>query len=84
MLPRIEASLGQPGVSALQYAYLFDRVAVQDNTSQRYGTQGSCSADGPWTVSPVESPEQLNDRRAAVGLGTMEDYIRDFGAAMCG
>lgn len=78
MLPRIEAAIGQPGVGATSYAYLFDRVAGKDNKLQRYGTQGRCIADGLWEPNAVEDPDRLNERRADVGLGLIEDYILQF------
>lgn len=78
ILPRIEAAIGQPGVSASDYAYLFDRVAGKDNTLQRYGTQGRCVAVGLWAPNAVEDPDRLNERRADVGLGPIEDYILQF------
>lgn len=78
MLPRIEAAIGQPGVNATSYAYLVDRVAGKDNTLQRYGTQGRCVAVGLSAPNAVEDPDRLNERRAGVGLGPIEDYILQF------
>jgi hypothetical protein len=60
------------------YAYLHDRVAVNSGRPQRYGTQGRCTAAGVWEPREVEQPEQLDERRAAVGLGPEADYIAVF------
>lgn len=79
MLPRIEAAIGQPGVSARDYAYLFDRVAGQDNRLQRYGTQGRCTGIGVWEPSAIEDPDGLNARRASVGLEPIKNYISQSG-----
>lgn len=61
------------------YAYLFDRVAASwsnesERKLQRYGTQGKCIGPGIWEALPSEEPEKLDQRRARVGLGTMEEY----------
>lgn len=60
------------------YAYLYDRVAVNGGRPQRYGTQGLCTAAGVWQPREVERPEKLDERRAAVGLGPEADYIAVF------
>lgn len=78
ILPRIEAAIEHPGVSASDYAYLFDRVAGKDGKPQRYGSQGRCIADDVWAPNAVEDPDRLNERRAEVGLGPIEDYILRF------
>lgn len=57
------------------YAYLWDRVAVNSGELQRYGTQGKCAEVGRWEPHPVEAPtEDLEKRRSAVGLQTMAEY----------
>jgi hypothetical protein len=62
--------LVKPGeVDARDYAYLYDRVAVHDNRPQRYGTQFK---DG--YPNPIEDEAHVDERRAAVGLGTMAAY----------
>ncbi|MFF2025232.1 DUF6624 domain-containing protein [Streptomyces sp. NPDC058171] len=50
-----------------QWAHLHDRCAVNAGNLQRYGTQYLLGPDGP-EPAPVEDPEQLDVRRAAVGL----------------
>lgn len=78
MLPKIEAAIGNPGVSAQNYAYLYDRVAGKDERPQRYGTQGRCQPEGGWAPNAVEDPDNLDARRADVGLGPIADYIKRF------
>ncbi len=53
----------------MQYAYLADRVAVMENRPQRYGTQ--FRGDVP---HPIDDPDNVEARRAAVGLGTLAAY----------
>jgi len=60
------------------FAYLYDRVAVNSGRPQRYGTQGRCTAAGVWEPREVEQPETLDQRRATVGLPPEADYIAVF------
>ena len=65
------------------YAYLYDRVATafQDpakRTLQRYGTQGKCIGPGKWEPFPIEDPDQVDARRASVGLPPLAEYIERF------
>lgn len=60
------------------YAYLFDRVAVNEYRLQRYGTQGYCTGPGTWTPRPIEDPEFIDSRRQSMGLSKMSDYIETF------
>lgn len=65
------------------FAYLFDRVAaswsdLSKQVPQRYGTQGMCKGPGVWEPIPLEDPENLDRRRASVGLGPEAEYIAQF------
>ena len=60
------------------FAYLFDRVAVNDHRLQRFGTQGYCTGPGTWTPRPIEDPAHVDERRKAVGLAPLGDYIASF------
>jgi hypothetical protein len=62
-----------------QYAWFFDRVAPN---LQRYGTLGKCAGPGDWEPFPVEDPENLDARRAEIGLEPIADYKRRF-APLC-
>lgn len=60
------------------YAYLFDRVAVNASRPQSYGTQGRCVGPGRWEPLEVEAPDQLDVRRASVGLPPLAEYKEQF------
>jgi hypothetical protein len=49
-------------------AYLFDRIAMYASRPQRYGTQSLPCPDGQERRWKSESPENLNERRAAIGM----------------
>ena len=56
--------------------YLDDRVRVAAGQPQLYGTQFEEGADGKPKPSPIEDPENLDERRAAIGLEPFEEYRR--------
>lgn len=61
------------------FAYLTDRVRLAQNQPQVYGTQ--VSYDDVWRkASPrmLEDPEGVNERRAKIGLESIEDYLKRF------
>ncbi len=64
-------------VSPSNLAYLTDRVLRADGKPIRYGTQ-VMQKDGKFTVGDVEDPENLDSRRASVGLGPMSEYLKMF------
>lgn len=58
------------------YARLYDRLATADNRPQRYGTQGTTCKDGRYAIpADLEAPETLDQRRAAVGLQPIAEYL---------
>ena len=72
------AKTGQ--VSPPYVALLTDRLRVYRNQDQVFGTQVrvTVDADGRPIVSPttpIEAPEQLDERRAAFGLPPHQDFI---------
>jgi hypothetical protein len=59
--------------SAKDWAYLTDRVLRAEGRPQRYGTQFT---EGPKGLEPqpMEDPEGVDERRAGVGLGPLDEY----------
>jgi TPR repeat protein len=77
VLATLEKLLEQNEVSPGNVAYLRDRVAVNQKRPQTYGTQGHC-VDGKWQPREMVDPEQVDARRAEVGLGSLEEYRASF------
>lgn len=65
--------LPEGAVALSHIAYLTDRVAVNDGRPQVYGTQFTL-ANGKMVPQPIEDPEGLDARRAAMKLITMAEY----------
>jgi hypothetical protein len=57
-------------VSEVDFAYLEDRVAVNEHRKQSYGTQ----FDDHQQPKPIEDEANVDARRKAVGMGTMAEY----------
>lgn len=55
-------------------AYLEDRIRVGEGRPQRYGTQFHTNAQGNLEPFPLEDQDQVDARRAAIGLNTLADY----------
>lgn len=85
-LSRMEPYLNTDGVSKTDYAYLWDRVAVNSGKKQRYGTQPNweCTPEGKLTLQPLENPETVNDRRAEMGMDSVEVGLQEMQRSVCG
>ena len=57
-----------------QLAYLTDRVRMNEGKEQVYGTQLAGVGNGAVVAWPVEDPDELDGRRAAVGLEPFSEY----------
>jgi hypothetical protein len=62
--------------TALQVAYLTDRVLLHEGQPQEFGTQ-AIGRDGRWIPRPLRDPEGVDERRARVGLGPLDEYLDD-------
>ncbi len=57
-------------------AYLTDRVLVAEGKEQLYGTQiYGFSDEGVPVPDPIEDEANVDQRRASVGLGPLEEYL---------
>lgn len=85
-LGRMEDYLENGGVDKGDYAFLWDRVAVNSGKKQRYGTQPTweCTPEGKLTLQPLEDPDNVNNRRAAMGLDTVEVGLAEMARSVCG
>lgn len=58
------------------YARMYDRLATVDHRPQRYATQGTACRDGKYAIpDDLEAPEELDARRAAVGLQPIGEHL---------
>ena len=65
---------GEGEVSVTDIAYLEDRVRVNQGKGQLYGTQFT-QENNQHIPRPIEDEEQVNERRAAIGMGPLSEQI---------
>lgn len=76
VLALMKIEVDKKNASGTYYAYLTDRVLVNSNEEQEFGTQMRINEAGTsYEPKPVIDPTNLNARRASVGLTTIEEYI---------
>ncbi len=64
---------------ASNLALMEDRVLLGQGKKQIYGSQiGMDNETQLYYVSPLEDPDNVDKRRAAVGLEPMADYVKDW------
>ena len=78
VLTLLEPLVQTGGTDPSNFALLYDRVAVNGRRLQRFGTQGYCVGPGKWAPRPIEDTEHVDERRKAVGLPPLADYIASF------
>lgn len=77
VLRLMEPMLATKEVSPGDYAYLYDRIMLKLTGKQRYATQFWCK-DGKMQPRPLEQPEKVDELRAAMGLGPLDEYRQFF------
>lgn len=68
-------ALPQEEISLQHFAFLTDRVRMNEGRMQLYGSQLQKNAEGRYIPYNLEDPERTNERRAAVGLEPLEEYV---------
>jgi hypothetical protein len=74
LLPEMERAVIERQASRADYALLYDRVMVGEGKLQRWGSQTKC-VDGKAVLDPVEDPAGLDDRRRALFMQPVEQYL---------
>jgi len=76
VLVEMKKHVDKINTSPIEFANLTDRVKLNQKKLQVYGTQLELNEKGTsFEPKPVIDPQNLNKRRAEVGLGTIEDAI---------
>jgi hypothetical protein len=83
-LEKMKQSVKDGEASAMDLAYLMDRVAVAENRKQIYGTQftytGKCENMKPL---PIEDEQHVDERRKSVGLKALAEHQKDMRQQYC-
>ncbi len=80
-LPVIESLAKAGEAMPSSYAYMYDRVQLANNKPQRYGTQVIYNNNTKaYEVGKLENKDKTNDYRKEMGMGSLEDYLKNFSA----
>lgn len=75
MLPILHEAAGCGEAFGSDVAFLVDRVLVNAGHPQRYGTQFHFPQGWP-VPRPMEDPARVDERRAAMGMAPIAEYVR--------
>jgi len=79
-LPMMREAVKNGNANPSSLALLEDRVALRKGEKQIYGSQISRDPEtGEHYVLPLIDPDNVDQRRAEVGLGPIQDYISHWG-----
>ena len=73
-LKRLTSAVKRDQAMSWQLAYLTDRVLINTGKKQIYGTQHEMIND-KLVPRPLEYPAKVDELRAEMDLGTLEDYL---------
>jgi hypothetical protein len=74
VLALMEPLVQQRQASGKDYAYLYDRT----HYPQRFGTQGACVSRQEWQPFEIEDIDHVEERRQALGMPPLADYVKLF------
>jgi hypothetical protein len=79
-LPIMREAVKNKNANGSSLALLEDRVALGEGKRQIYGSQiGYDKETNKSYVLPLEDPDNVDKRRAEVGLGSLADYVKRWG-----
>jgi hypothetical protein len=75
-LPQIKKACMDKEGSCMEYAKIQDRILVEENKPQLYGMQFRYNAARKLEPFPIKDPESVDQRRKAIGLEPLKDYLK--------
>jgi len=83
-LPELERLWPEGETNPRNYAMLYDRVMMRTDRPQRYGSQYSCVDGGMYEMYETEDAGNVDERRLAMGMNTVEENGARFRDLSCG
>lgn len=77
-LPLLQEAAKNGELPTSAFALLVDRVRMRKGEKQLYGSQIQME-EGSFVIYPIEDEPNVNKRRAAMGLGPLEEYVKQWG-----
>jgi hypothetical protein len=78
-LPMMREAVENGNARASSLALLEDRVALEKGEKQIYGSQIAGNSESGYFVRPLIDPDNVDKRRAEVGLVPIQDYVSRWG-----
>ena len=77
-LPMLKEAVYKGNASNEDLVLLQDRIAIRQGKKQIYGSQVTQDTDGSYFLSPLEDPDNVDKRRASIGLGPLANYLHNW------
>ncbi|SEL43561.1 hypothetical protein SAMN04487910_2448 [Aquimarina amphilecti] len=77
--PLLKASILKKESQPAHYARLIDRMLINSNKPQIYGTQIDYNSEKGPTFFPIEKPEYINQKRKEIGLEKIQSFAKKKG-----
>lgn len=74
-LPKFIAAAHKGKIRGELIAVMQDRIACWSGKLQLYGSQGNIDENGVFVPAPIFEPENVDTRRASMGMCTLQEYI---------
>jgi len=74
----LEQVVGEGDATYSHFAYLPDRVRMNEGRPQLFGTQVGDIVDGLASPWPIEDEAEVDRRRASAGLESLASYLDAF------
>lgn len=79
-LPLLRASVAKNESEGWHLAFLEDRILMRNGKNQIYGSQAMYNKETQqFEIYPIEDVEKVNERRAEIGLNTIEEHAASNG-----
>jgi hypothetical protein len=78
-LPILKKAVEDGNAKGWQYAFLTDRILMNEGKKQIYGTQTLMRDKKKYYVVPLKYPAKVDMLRKEMGLGTLNEYMKSFG-----
>lgn len=79
--PLLKASVLKEESQPNHYARLIDRLLINSNKPQIYGSQIDYNSSETPSFFPIENPEYINQRRKELGLSSIQEFAKQRGVA---
>lgn len=77
-LPHIKKSVEKGYLRGSKYAFILDKILLEEGKKQRFGSQVIKHLDGTATLLPLEEPYLVDERRAKYNMQPVQEYMNTY------